>query len=216
MTGSWDRSAARRRLASATASLPLRLPEGAPEQLLTLCELLAAWAARISLTAHREPGAILDRLVLDALALAAAIPAASSIADLGSGAGFPGLPFAVIFPDRQVTLIEARERKHHFQREAVRRLQLENARPLLGRSDALAPEPHGLVVAQAMAKPMQALPQLLPWASPGAWLAIPGGEEPPPIGSVAGVEASEIRRYRVPLTDLPRTLWLGRRSAQTI
>jgi len=211
--GSWDRPAAARRLARALHALPLSPPLDAPARLLDLCVLLAAWAGRINLTGHRTPDGVLDRLVLDALALASVLPPAASIADLGAGAGFPGLPFAILFPERRVTLVEARERKHHFQREAVRQLQLANVRPRLGRSEALEPELHGGVIAQAMGPPAKTARQLLRWASPGGWLAIPAGERPPALGSVAGVESSELRPYRVPITGLSRSVWIGRRAA---
>jgi len=213
VSAGWDRGEARLRLGTALAALPLSPSPDAPGQLLDLCELLAAWAVRMSLTAHRTPDAILDRLVLDAAALASVLPEAASIADLGAGAGFPGLPLAILFPERRLTLVEARERKHHFQREAVRRLGLENVRTLLGRSDELDPEPHEGVVAQAMARPDRVPGLLLPWTLEGGWLAVPGGSDPPAIEASRGVGQAEVRRYRVPITGLERTVWIGRRAA---
>lgn len=213
MSAVWDREAARRRLADALGALALLSPPAAPDQLLDLCELLASWAGQISLTAHRTPGAILDRLVLDAAALGSVLPAAASIADLGAGAGFPGLPLAILFPDRRFTLVEARERKHHFQRDAVRRLRLGNVQPLLGRSEALTAVPHEGVVAQAMAQPQKAVPLLLAWAAVDGWLAVPGGGQPPAVEAVPGVRDPEVRRYRIPSTGIERTLWIGRRTA---
>jgi 16S rRNA (guanine527-N7)-methyltransferase len=135
------------------------------------------------------------------------------VADLGAGAGFPGLPLAILFPERRFTLVEARERKHHFQREAVRRLRLENVQPLLGRSEALVAAPHEGVVAQAMAQPERAVPLLLAWAAVDGWLAVPGGSQPPALEAVPGVRDPEIRRYRIPSTGVERTLWIGRRAA---
>jgi 16S rRNA (guanine527-N7)-methyltransferase len=212
LTEPWDREAAGLRLAAALDALALRAAPTAPHRLLDLCELLCRWAARINLTGHRTADDVLDRLVLDALALASMLPPAARIADLGAGAGFPGLPLAILFPEVRVTLVEARERKHHFQREAVRQLALKNARPLLGRSDVLPPEPHDGVVAQAMARPSEAVAQLLPWAAPGGWLAIPGGEVPPSIVR-DDVLLGGIRRYAVPITGIARTVWIGRKPA---
>ena len=90
-----------------------------PEQqdrLLQLAELLASWAPRMNLTGHRSADGIVRRLVLDAVALEPLLPAASRVADLGSGAGFPGLPLAVLREDTAFVLVESRERRHHFQR----------------------------------------------------------------------------------------------------
>ena len=215
MTGAWERSEARYQLATAIDTLGLAPPPGAPDLLLDLCELLAAWAGRMNLTAHRTPRAILDRLVLDATALASVLPDAATLADLGAGPGIPGLPLAILFPQRRLTLVEARERRHHFQREAVRRLGLGNVRPVLGRSDELDAEEHEGVLAQAMARPRKALPLLLPWAAPGAWLALPGGATAPDPGSPPGVAGACVRRYHVPITGVERTVWIGRRCADT-
>ena len=84
--------------------------------------------------------------------------------DLGSGAGFPGLPIALLHPERTVTLVESRERRHHFQRAAVRELGIANAVLRLGRAEVLFPEPSSLVMAQAMASPQQVVAWMLPWA----------------------------------------------------
>lgn len=213
MSGAWQRAPAAARLGEAAATLGLSLPAEALARLLDLCELLAAWATRMNLTGHRGPDAILDRLVLDALALGAALPAAARVADLGAGAGLPGLPLAIARPEASFTLVEARERRHHFQREAVRRLGLPRVVPLLGRAERLPATPHDLVVAQAMGPAAEVAPLLLRWAAPGGYVAIPGSATPPEPGPVAGVEAARIVSYRVPVTGVPRTLWIGRACA---
>ena len=72
---------------------------GQLDALLTLASLLAKWSQRLNLTAHRALDAIVRRLLLEAAALAAQIPIVASLADIGSGAGFPGLPIAVLRPE---------------------------------------------------------------------------------------------------------------------
>ena len=147
------------------------------EQLESLALLLVRWGQRINLTAHRTPEAIARRLILDALALAGALPELPSLADLGSGAGFPGLPIAIRHPRCRVTLVEARERRHHFQRAAVRVLGLGNVTLVHGRAEALEPTRHAAAVAQAVARPDQALDWMLPWVEPGGLLVLPGAQE---------------------------------------
>jgi len=180
--------------------------------LARLAELLHGWAQRISLTGHRTPEAIARRLVLDALALGQQLPDADSLADLGAGAGFQGLPIAVARPRCAVSLVESRERRVHFQRAAIRALDLApRVQSILGRAEALDPRPHAVAVAQAMGAPEQVARWLVPWVAPGGVLVIPGGETGPAIGAVAGLAPAEIATYRVPLGGPSRTLWIARR-----
>lgn len=191
----------------------LGLPTDIAPALGTLCELLAQWARRMNLTGHHTAEAIARRLVLDAIALGTALPEQppSSLADLGSGAGFPGLPLAVRWPACTITLVEARERRHHFQRAAMRTLGLVNVEPQRGRIEALPPRPHRIVVAQALAEADQAIEWMLPWVAPGGWLALPRSEDAAPVGHAPGLEPGRAIPYRVPLGGPGRVLWLARR-----
>lgn len=182
------------------------------QALAELAELVAHWSARINLTAHRDAAAVMRGLVLEALALDLVLPDVPAMVDLGSGAGFPGLPIALLHPERRVVLIESRERRHHFQRAAVRALRIENAIPRLGRAESLPAEPHPLAVAQAMARPERALGWMLPWVEPGGILALPlsVGQEPP--APKRGVVETALQPYAVPLGGPRRTLWTARRT----
>lgn len=184
----------------------------ATEALTRLVVLLAQWAPRMNLTGHRDPLDMTSHLVLDAAALVAALPElanAPDLADLGSGAGFPGLPIAILCPNLRVHLIESRQKRHHFQREVRRQLALENALPLLGRSDEVELRPCAVVIAQAMTRPEQALAQMLPWMRAGGIMVLPATAEaePPDLPESSRLER---RRYRVPLTHLDRQLWVVR------
>jgi len=190
----------------------LELDPGPARDLARLAELLHGWAQRINLTGHRTPEAIARRLVLDALALERHLPEADSLADLGAGAGFPGLPIALARPRCAVSLVESRERRVHFQRAAIRTLGLgPRVQSILGRAEALDPRPHAIAIAQAMGAPDQVARWLVPWVAPGGALVIPGGEAAPAVAAVPGLAPAEIARYRVPLGGPPRTLWIARR-----
>ena len=189
-----------------------------PQQLHELAELsrlLAHWSGRMNLTGHRNAIEIAKRLVLDAAALLDFLPPFERLADLGSGAGFPGLPFAVLEPDREFVLVEARERRHHFQREAIRSLGLRNVTALRGRFEELEPLGCGAVVAQAVGPPDQLIDAMLRWAEPGASLLIPGGRRvPAPSDEDQRVRVVRTGKYRVPPDDWPRSYWLGVRDPQ--
>lgn len=189
----------------------------AVDRLVRLVLLLAHWAPRMNLTGHLDPLAIVSRLVLDAAALAATLPeiqTAKALADLGSGAGFPGLPLAILNPGINVYLVESREKRHHFQRAARRELGLERVEPVHGRSDAVEIRSCDIVIAQAMTQPTEAIRAMLPWARPGGVLVLPAseGSEPPQLDPDTTPIAFPLERrsYRVPITGLHRWLWVAR------
>jgi 16S rRNA (guanine527-N7)-methyltransferase len=178
--------------------------------LLELARLVDRWGSRINLTGHRGLDMILRGLVLDAAALVAALPDLASLADLGSGAGFPGLPVAILRPATRLTLVESREKRHHFQRAACRELELQNATPVRGRAERIEATLHAGVIAQAMARPLAALPSMLRWVEIGGRLFVPGGARAPSLDDPR-VETETTLRYRVPLGGADRSLWIGRR-----
>jgi len=183
------------------------------DQLTRLSMLLAQWAPRMNLTGHRDPMEIASRLVLDAAGLVACIPeldALSDVADLGSGAGFPGLPIAILRPHLSVVLVESREKRHHFQREARRQLGLERVTPVLGRSDEVDPRACDAVVAQAMAQPAAALAAMRSWTRDGGLLILPASETAVRPDAPGFAESIERRDYRVPFTGVARQVWLVR------
>jgi 16S rRNA (guanine527-N7)-methyltransferase len=180
---------------------------------MTLAGMLAAWSQRINLTGHRGLEAIVERLLLDAAALAAQLPPITSLADIGSGAGFPGLPVAILRPECRVTLVEARRKRHHFQRAVVRELRLPNVRLEHGRSEDLPATPHAAAIAQALAKPEQALPWMLPWVEAGGYVLLPGSDAAPAVPSRTDVLYERLVRYRVPGNNRERSLWIGRKQA---
>ncbi|MCR9094491.1 MAG: class I SAM-dependent methyltransferase [bacterium] len=192
-------------------SLPISPALEQLNQLVALVLLLEAWAGKINLTGHRDAAAMTRGLVLDAAALAAALPEladARTAADLGTGAGFPGIPLAILFPATEFFLVDSRKKRNHFQREVRRRLSLGNVRPMLGRSDRIEQRPCDLVLAQAMAQPAEALVLMSQWAGRSGLLALPGSEASVPPDVPAGYREAELRRYRVPESGTERRLWV--------
>ena len=173
-----------------------------------LAQLLERWSERINLTGHRGALAIAERLLLEAAALAAVLPPAARIADLGSGAGIPGLPIAICRPETGIWLVDSREKRHHFQRAAIRELGLTNAHALRGRAEQLEPVRCNGVVSQAFARPDQALVWMRRWVTDSGWLALATTAEH------AGwthpdLEWHESAPYAAP-NGPPRALWIAR------
>src|SRR5271165_7103158 len=97
-------------------------PETA-ERFADYCALLLRWSARMNLTAVRSEDGVLSRHFVESIACAQALPTGiATLLDLGSGAGFPGIPIALCRVEIEVTLAESQGKKAAFLQEAVRTL----------------------------------------------------------------------------------------------
>jgi len=137
-------------LSGGLAKLGLALVPGQVAALGVLVAELADWNTRVNLTAITDPAEVVDKHLLDSLAVLPWLRG-HTVADVGSGAGFPGLPLAVADPERRYTLIESTGKKVKFLRHAVERLDLPNVEVLHGRAEALKPsQPFDSVISRAL------------------------------------------------------------------
>ncbi|GAP65920.1 16S rRNA m(7)G-527 methyltransferase [Mizugakiibacter sediminis] len=207
-----EREALKRRLEDGIARLGLTLPADAVARLLAYLALLERWNAAYNLTAVREPEAMVTRHLLDSLAVAPYVEGAT-LADLGSGAGLPGIPLAIAAPRRQVTLVDANGKKARFLRAAVRELALGNARVIEGRVEDVAGR-YDCITARAFAS----LAEMLAWgghllAPGGAWLALKGRYPDDELAALpAGFRVEAVHRLAVPGLDAERHLVVLRRA----
>ena len=138
------------------------------EQLYRHYELLTRWNKVLNLTAIRRMEDAVPRHYCESLFLAARVPVEPiTLADVGSGAGFPGIPIAVLRPDCRVTLVESHKRKAVFLREATR--DLANVRVVAERAEVVK-ESFDWMVSRAV-KPVEVL-RLLPRLAPRVGLLI--------------------------------------------
>lgn len=126
-------------------------PTALAPPLLAYLALLLRWNNTYNLTAIRNPGEMVEKHLLDSLAMHAHATS-GALADLGSGAGLPGIPLAIASPALQVTLVESNGKKARFLREAVRVLGLSNTRVAEARAEALdEPGMYDVITARALA-----------------------------------------------------------------
>ncbi len=143
--------------------------ESVVQRLLDYLDLLARWNQTYNLTAVRDPDAMVARHLLDSLAVLPWVQG-PRVADLGSGAGLPGIPLAILRPGIAFWLVEANGKKARFLRECVRRLALANVSVVEARAEGAA---HEARVDQVVARALAALPELAAYAA--HWLEA-GGE----------------------------------------
>jgi 16S rRNA (guanine527-N7)-methyltransferase len=127
-------------------------------------DLLLRWNARVNLTAVRQPDQILTRHFGESIFAAQRLfpasqpPADLHLIDLGSGAGFPGLPIKICVPGLHLTLIESNQKKATFLREVIRTLKLDRAQVFSGRAQAYAADKADVVTLRAVERFDQVLP----------------------------------------------------------
>ncbi len=151
--------------------------------------LLAKWADKINLTSVSNPDEALVRHVVDSLSLLKLARVRSSAGpwlDVGSGAGFPGIPLAVARPDVDITLLEPRQKRGVFLGRVLAEAGVKNARWLEGRlpNPALAGR-FEVVMSRATLAPHELAPAALPVLRPGGAVVVMAAEAPwehPPAG----------------------------------
>lgn len=104
---------------------------------LAYLEELQEWNQKINLTSLKEDETIIVRHFIDSLSLVPYLPKRGSLLDLGSGAGFPGIPVKIVMPALKVTLLEATGKKVSFQRHLIRTLGLSQINVTQGRAECL-------------------------------------------------------------------------------
>jgi len=126
------------------------LPENAAEQFTTLLDELDRWNQRINLTAIRDHDEMITGHLLDSL-VARPLLQGRRILDVGTGAGFPGLPLAICEPQREFVLLDSNNRKIMFVQHAAALLGLGNVTACRARTEDYAPvERFDTVIARAV------------------------------------------------------------------
>lgn len=137
-------------------------------------EELRAWNQHVNLTAITEPAAVQTRHFLDSLSIVEAIPMTPGlrIIDVGTGAGFPGLPLAIVYSDIRMVLLESTGKKVNFLKHMVEKLSLSNVETVHARAEETGQmaehrAQYDVVLARAVARLPILLEYLLPLAHIG-------------------------------------------------
>lgn len=124
-------------LQNACRQLSLELTQSQYESLVRYTQLLRDWNLRLNLVSRRDTDRILTYHVIDSLAVQRLIPPGARVCDIGTGAGLPGIPVALVRPDVKMFLIESSQKKSRFLQTAVTELGLNNVEVLNERAESL-------------------------------------------------------------------------------
>jgi 16S rRNA (guanine527-N7)-methyltransferase len=200
--------------------LGLWLSETQLTQLLDYLDLVRKWNKVYNLTAVRDPAEMLTHHLLDSLAAIGPLRrqtagGAVSLLDVGSGAGLPGVVFAVCCPEVQVDCVDTVAKKAAFLQQVAVTLKLPNLKGVHARVESLA-GPYDVVCSRAFAS----LADFVTWSSAalseeGVWLAMKGKYPAEEIAVLPpGVEVFHVEQLEVPGLHADRCLvWMKRHAA---
>ncbi|GAA5443773.1 ribosomal RNA small subunit methyltransferase G [Microbulbifer sp. NBRC 101763] len=141
----------RPRLLEAAAQMSVTLSDRQQDQLLEYLALFARWNSAYNLSAIRDPEQMLERHIIDSLSVVN-LCGEGSLIDVGSGGGLPGIPLAIVHPERAITLLDSNGKKTRFLFQVASTLPLPNITVVNERVEAFVPDqPFAGVVSRAFA-----------------------------------------------------------------
>jgi 16S rRNA (guanine527-N7)-methyltransferase len=206
----------------AAEKLGLQLSAAQATQLLDFVALLDRWNRTYNLTAVRDPAGMLTQHVLDCLAAVPALrrtlPGPKRLLDVGSGGGLPGIVWAVVQPDLDVTCVDSVGKKTAFIQQAALALHLNNLRAEHSRVEQLAAAPFDIVTSRAFASLADFVDLTRNLATPGGvWLAMKGKLPLDEMSALpAGFQTFHVERLLVPGLDAERCLIWIRETAPAL
>jgi len=130
--------------------LNIKLDDEKIEKLLAYHGLLVKWNKAFNLTAVRDPEAMISRHLLDSLSILPHVDG-RRILDVGTGPGLPGIPLAICFPDKELTLLDSNGKKTRFLTQAKIELKLENITPVQARIESFEADEFDSITSRAFA-----------------------------------------------------------------
>lgn len=208
-------------------SLGIELSEHQLEQFYNYMNILIEWNKVMNLTNITEPIDIIQKHFVDSLTALEKIKETDSIIDVGTGAGFPGIPIKIAFPETKVVLLDSLNKRIKFLNEVIDKLELKNIQAVHGRAEEFAHnkehrEKYNIAIARAVA-PLNVLSEyLLPFVeTKGEAICMKGskGREEAQQAEKAvktmGGSIVEIKEFVLPNTDRGRTIIIINKEQRT-
>lgn len=199
------------------------------EQFAKYSEMLVEWNEKMNLTAVTDPDGISVKHFLDSILLIYHIDfdGCGSIADIGTGAGFPGIPLKIMMPDKRLVLIDSLNKRINFLKAITDEIGLDNTECIHGRAEEMGKkaeyrEKFDAVVSRAVANMKVLCEYCLPFVKVGGMfvaLKAENAEEEletakPMIGTLGG-KVEEVISAPLPMSDITRKLIVVRKVAPT-
>ena len=175
---------------------------------------LRSWSQRINLTTITAPGEMAIKHFVDSIAPVQFLAPMQSVLDVGSGAGFPGLPLKVLCPHIELTMIDAVRKKTSFLRQVTRLLKLTNVTVIHGRMEGLENKRYDTIISRAFGHLSFIISHALPLLSAQGQIAVWKGHMPakeiaaarPLLKKASRPMALSTNAYQLPIVHADRTL----------
>jgi 16S rRNA (guanine527-N7)-methyltransferase len=189
-------------------------------QFMSYIDLLLQWAAKINLTSIVDPEAIIDRHFCDSLALwpalglttPSAIPGTRRLLDIGSGAGFPGVPLKIMASQIALTLLEPRQKRAAFLQVLIAGLGCSHSQVVTALSNLPGGTAYDWIVARGVGRPDDLIAQTIDLLAPDGCFAfyVSGRQSTEALQRISGFKVTDYP-YRLPFSATEHRLLLLRR-----
>lgn len=188
------------------------------EQFFEYMELLIEWNEKMNLTAITEPEEIILKHFIDSITILKDIKDNSRVVDVGTGAGFPGIPLKIIREDIEITLLDSLNKRVNFLNEVIEQLKLKKITAIHSRAEELGKnkkyrENFDYATSRAVANLSTLAEYLMPFVKlNGACISMKGSdveteiEESKKAISILGGEIKNIEKFQLPKSDMNRNI----------
>ncbi len=194
--------------------LGVELDAAQTDAFLRYLDLLDKWNKKFNLTGTKDSNEIVINHFLDSITALKYVDPTDRVLDIGSGAGFPGIPIKIIIEGADVTLIDSVHKKVSFMREVIRELGLSNIKALWGRAgedlEQLSAESFDVVISRALADIETMIKLSTPYLKPSGKIILMRGKKGAqelselPAGILRSFEVMERDELRLPFNNSER------------
>ena len=197
------------------------------EQFYNYMKLLLEWNEKINLTAITEQNDIILKHFIDSITINKYIEQSNSIIDIGTGAGFPGIPLKIMNQNKKITLVDSLNKRINFLNEVCKEISLENIQCIHARAEELASdleyrENYETVVSRAVARLNVLTEYMLPFVKKGGLCICMKGpnidgelEEAKNAIKVLGGKIKSVESFFLPDSDIERNVIIIEKVAET-
>lgn len=216
-------------LKSSAASIGVELSDIQISQFIKYHEILVEWNSFMNLTAITEFNEVIDKHFIDSLAICEYVnfKNGDSLIDIGTGAGFPGIPLKIVFPELRITLLDSLNKRIKFLDTVIESLGLENVETIHGRAEDFAKqqsyrEKYDFVISRAVANLATLSELCIPFAKEDKYFISYKAEkcneeleDAKKAISILGGKVEKQIEYKLPDTDMNRNLLLIKKVKST-